>query len=43
MSARAPGLAVAMIMWPLLLVLLGKAVWASPAMVSGYPFILPGE
>lgn len=31
-SAGAPSLAVAMTTWPLQLVLLGKAVWASPAM-----------
>lgn len=42
-SVGAPSLAVAMIMWPLLLALLGKAVWASPTMVSRYPYILPGE
>ena len=38
-SAGAPSSAVAMTTWPLRWALLGKAVWASPATVSGCPFL----
>lgn len=38
MSAGAPSLAVAMTVWLLQQALLEKAVWASPATVSGCPF-----
>lgn len=37
-SAGAPSSAVAMTTWPRQLARLGKAVWASPAMVSGCPY-----